>query len=42
MNENIKILLAEDDKDDRQFFADAVTELHFKISVEFLKMAVNF
>lgn len=37
MNENIKILLAEDDKDDRQFFADAVTELHFKISVEFFK-----
>ncbi len=35
--ENIRILLTDDDQDDRDFFADAVTDLDLNVIVEFCK-----
>ncbi|PXY40430.1 response regulator [Flavobacterium cheongpyeongense] len=35
--ENIRILLTDDDQDDRDFFADAVEDLHLNVTVEFCK-----
>lgn len=33
--ENIRILLTDDDVDDREFFADAMTDIHLNFPVEF-------
>lgn len=35
--ENIRILLADDDQDDRDFFADAIADIHLNFPVEFCK-----
>ncbi|MGO4771228.1 response regulator [Flavobacterium sp. W22_SRS_FK3] len=35
--ENIRILLTDDDQDDRDFFADAVEDMHLNFPVEFCK-----
>lgn len=35
--ENIRILLTDDDVDDREFFADAMTDIHLNFPVEFCK-----
>jgi CheY-like chemotaxis protein len=35
--ENIRILLTDDDVDDREFFADATTDIHLNFPVEFCK-----
>jgi len=37
MNKDIKILLTDDDEDDREFFAEAIEELDLNNSVEFCK-----
>ncbi|MFH6995467.1 response regulator [Flavobacterium sp. FlaQc-48] len=41
IKENIKILLTDDDEDDREFFAEAIEELHLKNPVEFCKSGVE-
>lgn len=33
--ENIRICLTDDDQDDREFFADAVADLHLNVTVEY-------
>jgi CheY-like chemotaxis protein len=35
--ENIRILLTDDDADDRDFFADAIADIHLNFPVEFCK-----
>ncbi|SHH91529.1 hypothetical protein SAMN05444671_4257 [Flavobacterium sp. CF108] len=35
---DIRILLTDDDRDDRYFFAQSVKDLNFNCPVEFLKM----
>ncbi|MBF4491008.1 response regulator [Flavobacterium sp. JLP] len=35
--ENIRILLTDDDADDREFFADAIADIHLNFPVEFCK-----
>lgn len=35
--QNIRVLLTDDDEDDREFFADAITDLHLNHPVEFCK-----
>lgn len=35
--QNVRVLLTDDDEDDREFFADAVTDLHLHYPVEFCK-----
>jgi CheY-like chemotaxis protein len=39
--ENIKILVTDDDEDDREFFAEAVADLHLNNPVEFCKNGVE-
>jgi CheY-like chemotaxis protein len=41
IKENIKILLTDDDEDDREFFAEAIEELQLKNPVEFCKSGVE-
>lgn len=35
--ENIRILLTDDDQDDKDFFADAIADIHLNFPVEFCK-----
>lgn len=35
--QNVRILLTDDDEDDREFFADAITDLYLNYPVEFCK-----
>lgn len=41
INENIKILLTDDDEDDREFFAEAVEDLDLNHPVEFCKNGIE-
>lgn len=41
INENIKILLTDDDEDDRDFFAEAVEDLDLNHPVEFCKNGIE-
>ncbi|OXG04392.1 response regulator receiver domain-containing protein [Flavobacterium araucananum] len=41
INENIRILLTDDDEDDREFFAEAVEDLHLNHPVEFCRNGVE-
>ncbi|KQB42751.1 response regulator [Flavobacterium aquidurense] len=41
VNANIRILLTDDDEDDRDFFAEAIEDLHLSHPVEFCKNGIE-